>query len=111
MGIKKMEFVNAILNFWKEIVMKYGTKSLVASLAMYFCYLLATTVPSSPAIITSIISITVIAISFFYFKHLQEKQPPIQTISQWIPPIDNNLVEEVLERYEEELTNPQNKEK
>ena len=69
--------LETILGFAKEVVMKYGTKSLVASLCMYLNYILATKVQLSPTIvITSLICNTVIAISFFFFKHIQEVNNP-----------------------------------
>ena len=70
--MKGNEMLEKILAFAEKIVMKYGTKSLVASLAMWFNYVLAMKVPPSPTVITAMICITVIAIFFFLFKHIQE---------------------------------------
>ena len=64
-----MQELEKILGFGKEIVMKYGTKSLVASLGMYFIYELAKQGLCTPY---ASIGIVLIAVSFFFFKHLQE---------------------------------------
>ena len=62
--------LDKILEVGKEIVMKYGTKPLVACLGMYFIFELSRLSILPP--LYGFIGIILLAISFFVFKHLQE---------------------------------------